>query len=471
MEAKDHPRAARERRSCVILGVKGAKTTFCRREAARAKAAPPGTDDDAGDAARLGATSGAGLSGTAIAALDAPLPCAGPSGTAAAAETQAEPAPLNIESAITTITLIIQIEGWLNTAAVCGILPISKVETTMRTKRKKKKVRASEVVKNAEQGAIVSVRSVNSVRGIIRSDKNSAFQNSITVDLFFDGSIVSVKLSRDKVQLCGATSDEQGRRAVQYLLDLISAIQSLLNWQRQHPGEAAAVHEQLARDAKGWFEALRTDDLSGESDEKRGSGGEEADADSDAGTGAAERGPRQVAGALERKSWADWSSIAMLGRAPGAQLLYEFLGCRYEQFKNLATFLADLEWFRGLRLLCDEKLLVTSVFRSMLNMRYDLKHSINLHNLKCFIYSLSEKRFFAHYDAACEKFLIAESEGSVPQGRYHRRKNSYFHTFMIYRSGVVTQSGLGDAEMVETAQAFMELIADYLALGWNEWDK
>jgi len=407
-----------------------------------------------------------------------------------------------IRPAITTMTLIIEPEGTLDAKAIFGVLPISKAEVST-SKRRRRKLRASEVVINAEEGAIVSVRWEYSVRGIRRykkSSKKKAFRHSVTIDVFFGGNVVSLKLPDGKIQLCGATSGQQGEDSVRYVFDLIRKIQELLDWQAANSREAGDVYRQLAADARSWYPSAeggtgpstapgprpstvsgariapseltelatpegsaRSDDseLSGELSElAEGPGDAEGERDAVAGAGPP-GSPR-----FRPKSWAEWSSAAMLKREAGAELLYDFLLCRREELTPYETFVLNLDWFRGLRRIYEGPLTVKRTSCSMLNIHYPLGQEIDLHNLKCFIHNIEGTSFFAHYDQACEKFLNIEVRDTVPPGRFHRRSANYFHTFMVYRSGVVTQSGLGDERMGQMTREFVEMISDFWASGW-----
>jgi len=359
-----------------------------------------------------------------------------------------------IKVSVTTITLIAQIKGVFNTSMVYGLLPISHAELTVKNKRKKMRVRASEVIKkDTEEGSIVSMRYGREVRGIRRDPKRAAFQNSITIDIFIGGGTVSVKLSRDKIQLCGATSDEQGHRAVEYLLSTIAKIQELITWKNANGTQTDFVYNRVIHDAWEWFHKGEPEKGCGPSTQAEGLT-----------TELVVLSPEQLAPELVHKSWDEWSTIKMLSREIDAQLLYEFLSCRYEQYASFEVFMTDLGWFRKLTTITDDQLSVVSLARSMLNWKYNLGHLINLFDLKCYFHQLEGCNFFAHYDPAVEKFLIVERKGTVPYTiDYHRRKEMYFHTLMIYQSGIVTQSGLGNDEMQEAFYDFLKIIAGYLA--------
>lgn len=421
--------------------------------------------DDLGDCDRAGATSAPSDDRPAGELRRAKLPH---DAKGRAAKRTEDAAPLEtsvgqITSSVTTITLIIQIEGFFNTGLVYGLLPISKVELTPKNKRKKTRVRASEVVKDAEEGSIVSVRYLREVRGLRRSAQSPAFLNSITIDVFIEGRIVSVKLSCDLVQLCGATSRGQGAHAVEYLLAMIAQIQKLVAWKNANKESADVAFDRVARDAQKWF-------------------GDGADKSSLPASGPAiAYSPEQPASVasnsppwgaaatdLVPKTWAEWSSIKMLSREPDAQLLYEFLSCRYEQLASFEVFVQDLDWFRKLSFVADSELAIMQVGQtpavdvSMLNRKFVLGRRIDLFDFKCYIHQRKDCKFFAHYDAACEKFLIVECKGTVPFGNFHRRSDTYFHTFMVYPSGVITQSGLGDDEMEQVSRDFIAVTSDYL---------
>lgn len=76
------------------------------------------------------------------------------------------------------------------------------------------------------EGAILSVRYMHSNRGF---PKDSCFKNSIILDISMGNKNVSVKLSDKKIQLCGATSEEMSIKASKILVNYILKIQELLD--------------------------------------------------------------------------------------------------------------------------------------------------------------------------------------------------------------------------------------------------
>lgn len=82
------------------------------------------------------------------------------------------------------------------------------------------------------EGAILSVRFKDTNRGF---PKDSCFKNSIILDISMGNKNVSVKLSDKKIQLCGATSEKMSIKASKILINYILKIQELLDLLHKDP--------------------------------------------------------------------------------------------------------------------------------------------------------------------------------------------------------------------------------------------
>src|SRR5437016_9378280 len=131
---------------------------------------------------------------------------------------------------VTTMTLIIPFDGDVDIDTAFWFLPITHFTFNFpRRQTKKFKIPYSGI-----PGAILSMRYKNFVRGIIRSTSTKFFKHSITMDISTHKRNISLKLSRSKIQLCGATSIEDGLEAVNYVMTYLAEVKDTFEYMREH---------------------------------------------------------------------------------------------------------------------------------------------------------------------------------------------------------------------------------------------
>ena len=131
----------------------------------------------------------------------------------------------------TTMTNIVEYEGDINLGLAFKLIQIAKIEIK-QTKRKRNKIKLPCV---DPPGSILSLRFMDKTRGIVRTKKNKQFRNSITIDMSLDTKNVSLKLARTTIHMCGMRSPDSSDQAASFLFEKLYDAQGLLDFIRNNP--------------------------------------------------------------------------------------------------------------------------------------------------------------------------------------------------------------------------------------------
>lgn len=111
-----------------------------------------------------------------------------------------------MEYKVTTITAVVDISFIINIEKLIYFIPVNRG------------------MKKIEEGDIISLRYTSRhIRGIL-DIKNNPFRNSITLSIVFNKKIISVKLFRKKLQICGIDTDEAIKFCVEKIINHIREI-------------------------------------------------------------------------------------------------------------------------------------------------------------------------------------------------------------------------------------------------------
>jgi hypothetical protein len=310
------------------------------------------------------------------------------------------------------MTLVIPLVGTVNLDAAFGLLPITRLNLP-QPKRQPQKYKIPHC---GNPGAIFSLRYKGYVRGIIRSHSTKPFKNSITIDIATEKKNVSIKLSSTKIQMCGASSVEQGAEGANHIIHALMVIQDQLDY--------IQANRELAEATLEWIK-----------NETRGGPVERADEG-----GKADHSIRAVT-TMELPATVD-------GR------IVNFLLRQQPDFLYHSDFCSELDWILTLKQVATRPLEIQQVCKAMVNYNYDLGFHIDRYELVTRINGLNG--FYARYDNAVEHNVTIELPYEVPaHHRAMRRKNKHpCHTFLVYMSGLVTQSGPGEELMREAYYRF-----------------
>lgn len=310
------------------------------------------------------------------------------------------------------MTLVIPLVGTVNLDAAFGLLPITRLNLP-QPKRQPQKYKIPHC---GNPGAIFSLRYKGYVRGIIRSHSTKPFKNSITIDIATEKKNVSIKLSSTKIQMCGASSVDQGAEGANHIIHALLTIQDELDYIQANRDRAVSTLE--------WIK-----------NETRGSPIERADE---------EHKPDHQIVTPTATSY----PLAVDPR------IVTFLLRQRPDYLYHSDFCLELDWILTLKQVTTRPLEIQQVCKAMVNYNYDLGFHIDRYQLVTRINGLNG--FYARYDNAVEHNVTIELPYEVPANhRAMRRKNKHpCHTFLVYMSGLVTQSGPGEELMREAYYRF-----------------
>jgi hypothetical protein len=315
---------------------------------------------------------------------------------------------------VTTMTLVIPLVGTVNLDAAFGLLPITRLNLP-QPKRQPQKYKIPHC---GNPGAIFSLRYKGYVRGIIRSHSTKPFKNSITIDIATEKKNVSIKLSSTKIQMCGASSVEQGAEGANHIIQALLAIQDQLDYIQANRERAQATLEWIKTETRGV--PIERADEGGKTDHQ---------------LRAVSTTETEVPPTID-------------GR------IVSFLLRQQPDFLYHSDFCSELDWILTLKQVTTRPLEIQQVCKAMVNYNYDLGFHIDRYELVTRINGLNG--FYARYDNAVEHNVTIELPYEVPANhRAMRRKNKHpCHTFLVYMSGLVTQSGPGEELMREAYYRF-----------------
>lgn len=125
----------------------------------------------------------------------------------------------------TTLTIVTELKGEIDLTHLCYLLPITYLICNQSSY---KKVPTCNV-----KGGIISVRYKDIMRGFPKNSRS--FKNAIIIDLSMGNKNVSLKLSQKKIQLCGASSERMAIKASEIIVAYIKRIEELLKRLHQDP--------------------------------------------------------------------------------------------------------------------------------------------------------------------------------------------------------------------------------------------
>lgn len=150
---------------------------------------------------------------------------------------------------ITTMTVVVKINGNIYIENVFPLLPISKLDIPNNYKNNKKFKIPWPGREYA--GCIFSCKYVGITRGLIKSKKTKSFRNSVGIDICTSAKNVSAKLAKDKIQMCGPSSEEMAMETAQHIITHLINIQNELDYISKNITARDEVIKWLIRETKG----------------------------------------------------------------------------------------------------------------------------------------------------------------------------------------------------------------------------
>lgn len=332
------------------------------------------------------------------------------------------------------MTLVAHLTGVVNLDWAFSLLPVTRVYIPEQ-KRQKQKIKLPHV---EVPGAILSLRHKGHTRGIIRSTNPKFFKNSITIDISTVQKNLCMKLSANKFQICGATSLQQGREGCQYIINSLLAIQAELNYIAENQSRAVSTLQVLKELTKG-EELLRL-------------GTESTSITLSTETGQA----------VPIRQVSDFTIRRIADLSPYASEDFDvriatFLYRQASDYTYHSHFATEIDFILTVRTVVSDDIAVSSICEAMVNLNYDLGYDVDRTEF-CNRFNGCEG-FFARYNNLLEHSVTVHLPYEPDQARSLLRKKSKqsVHTFIVYQSGLVTQSGPGGHLMREAYHKFNDL--------------
>lgn len=315
------------------------------------------------------------------------------------------------EHKVTTMTIIMPLLGEIDLAKVFPLLEITRIELKQNRRRTKK----YKIPFCGIPGAILSARFEGFVRGIIKSTSTNSFLNAITIDISTEEKNVNIKLSKSKIQMCGATSIELARMAAKYILEHLYAIQEKLEYMASNIEHRNECIEWLKSVSKGQ-EML---------DE-------------------------------EGTPCHELITIKKIEEIPDVidKEIALFLIKMSADFIKYEDYCCKLDWICGIKSIIQKPLEVIDAVKVMVNFNYDLGFNVSRLALIHKINGLNG--FTARFRNTADHNVTIELPYEIPKDmKIIRRKDRVpCHTFLVYRSGLVTQSGPNEELMKPAYKLF-----------------
>lgn len=329
---------------------------------------------------------------------------------------------------VTTMTLVSTLSGEINLDPTFIMLPIKEIDLPV----KKRQVKKFKIPHFPVDGCILSMRHLGETRGIIKSESKKYFKNCITIDISGEIKNINIKLSKNKMQMCGARSPEMGRDSGNQLLNLIKTVNTNVKKIKENNDlteKTIDTFSEMICIEKSQREVKVT------TNKKVGN----------------------INLTINNKIYKEEYIIDNNLTCPvGLDVdLFQFLKQQCEEISYYSDFVNFLSWINTIDKICDDDLHIVDINKEMINYNYGLGFTIDRVKLRDF-FSMREG-FFARYDNTTEHIVTVE----VPYDYVKKKKNKIPKiTFLIYTSGLVTQSGASEDIMEKIYYDFMNVIKD-----------
>jgi hypothetical protein len=380
---------------------------------------------------------------------------------------------------VTTMTLIFQLDCKIDLNKIFFLIPITKIPYELVSKARIR----YKIPHYDKPGSILSMRYRGMTRGILRSTSGKHFKNSITLDLSLKEKNVNIKLCNSKtrelgskMQMCGAKSLEQGMEGANEVLRKISHIQSILERVDSNPELKRRCLEHLNRSMEEMSNpvwkytpssttTIPANTLGVIQEELQWKLGNLSHTRQDY--------DKLVKEYMDRfpnvKNLPQWlkESLTILRNLryhepteeEKKELDMEYVNLflqEYEEIHSLEKFKEKISFIENIGKLYDGNLNISEVSKAMVNFNYSLGGPIDRFELMKHFNGKSN--FYSHFDNSTEHYVTIELPYKVKDPSRKKKSKKPCHTFLVYQSGLVTQSG-PDEEMMK--EAYLEFMAVY----------
>lgn len=379
---------------------------------------------------------------------------------------------------VTTMTLIFQLDCKIDLNKIFFLIPITKIPYELVSKARIR----YKIPHYEKAGSILSMRYRGMTRGILRTTSGKHFKNSITLDLSLKEKNVNIKLCNSKtrpngskMQMCGAKSLEQGMEGAREILNKISHIQTILTRVEENPELKKRCLDHLHRSMEETSEPLwkyspskistiPATTLEVVQDELQW----RLSNLSPTKQGLDELLKEYMERFPEVKSLPGWlrESLIILrnlkyndpSEEEKKELDMEYIDLflqEYEEIHSLEKFKEKIEFIENIGKLYDGNLNISEVSKAMVNFNYSLGGPIDRFELMK--HFNGKGNFYSHFHNSTEHYVTIELPYKVKDPNRKKKSKKPCHTFLVYQSGLVTQSGPDEDMMKEAYLEFMSV--------------
>lgn len=332
---------------------------------------------------------------------------------------------------ITTMTLVFSLLNEADIHVASQLLPIQKMDVPEIRPSRKYKLPHCPI-----PGSIISINPPKGgvVRGLI--ERNAPpFKNAVTMCISTQRKNISLKLSNLSIQMCGASSLADGREAADHVISHLTLLQRVMTKiQKEDPSTVDTLH---------WvYEASRGAETSRERYDMRPCG----------------KFRLRVRSMVD-----DYELTSTHSLTPPTHLhvdeealqvargLEDYFAYHSDYTERLKLVLLGRNVISGPLTICKHR-------EAMVNYNYSLGFQVNRSLLKDRIDGMNG--FHAHYNNALAPSVTVQLPYTPDMENDSKRNKNKIphHTFLVYRSGSVTQSGPGGEIMKEAYYLFISTI-------------
>jgi len=318
------------------------------------------------------------------------------------------------ELKVTTITFVCSLNGSINLEPAFELLPIQKIQLKVQRKNVKK-------IKLPHfpdiPGAILTLAYMSSRRGIIKSVSKKNFKNSILLDLSLKDKNIAIKISGNSIHITGAKHIDHVQESFKYLYEHLIKIQDELDYMNQNKQNAIQCFNWICQVLPGFEDSINP--------------------------------LPPIIDKLDER-------------------IVKFLTNHLSEFSNFSDFRTVLEFSLNTQTVVSRDLKIDHIQMIMANYNYDLGFEINRSE---FVNQLrQDDNFNVIYDNSLRYYITVEVPYTRDESFKTIRKKSKApkHTFLVYKSGHVTQSGPGGQLMKEVYEKFRTAVNKFKHLARKE---
>jgi hypothetical protein len=374
---------------------------------------------------------------------------------------------------VTTMTLIFGLKCKIDLNTIFYLLPITRISYTPSSKaRTRYKIPHYEV-----PGSILSMRYRGQTRGILKTTSGTHFKNSITIDISLKEKNVNIKLTGSKMQMCGAKSVDQGIDGANEILSKIDKISDLIKRINKNlvvkNNTINLLKKNIQDSEKIWYLTnhqgyipnklanIIFSDLQFQIDilEKDISVLDEI----------ASNYKHYCNDTIKHDDIYNWlkNSLKLTTKLeykyPTEEEFSEidkeyldFLMLDFQDYQSKHQYFEKIDFISSINDdLYEGELEIESISKAMVNFNYSLGDEIDRFQLKKYING--RDGFFAHFDNSTEHYVTIELPYHVEREQKKRKNKKPCHSFLVYQSGLVTQSGPDEELMKDAYKQFISI--------------